>query len=695
MTRMLKGIFSLALLFPALVSADSCFSGNSCGFGGGCNNNGTTTFSSAHSYFSIRSQSVNDARELAGWQTQINLFDRECFYGSFTITPEYTQSFRPCSIANFLFGPDLQFNAFPTSTTLGTTVPGFNTFGCNTSCNTSCNNGNGNNGGALVISGSCAPNRGAQDWLADNFGLPADFRSVVSFCPRIQTFLVDFNLYLGLDEWMCGMYFRIHAPVVWTRWDLRASEFVTNAGSQGYVAGYMASGTVTNSSLRHSWISAMDGTYTFGDMTDTLKFGRICNTCNVSTTTNVNFASTRQTRTALSDIEAALGWNFWQCEDYFLGVGIRGAAPTGTRPCGGCLFEPTIGNGKHWELGGQINAMAVLWRGCDDDRYFGVWMDANITHLFRTRQTRSFDLIGKPNSRYMLVEEMTSTVAGLQSNAAAVGAAPVAGFSIPNAQYNKILHPLINLTTLDVNVSIAVQGDFVLKFAYVSCDWELDLGYELWGRSGEQFCPRCAPVITANKFALKGDAQIYGFTQNSATTPTPPFTPVALSATENAATIHGGTNASSAAFTCGGASTNPNIDNFQFAYTGAAAVPFLTSIAGSGALNQINTSNPAVFIKATDIDLSNSPSALSNKVFGSINYYWNDCDDWIPFLGLGFEAEFGSCTNNNNNNNNCNNNNNGCVVGSTSGTFVNCNGNNCNAAVSQWGVWLKGGLSFN
>jgi len=57
-------------------------------------------------YYSIRSQSENAALELvgAGCNTQINLCDIDTWYGNFSITPEYTRSFRPCHIAQCLFG---------------------------------------------------------------------------------------------------------------------------------------------------------------------------------------------------------------------------------------------------------------------------------------------------------------------------------------------------------------------------------------------------------------------------------------------------------------------------------------------------------------------------------------------------------------------------------------------------------------
>lgn len=133
--------------------------------------NAAVAFSTT-SHVNFRSQSVNAAREIVGWQQFINL-PSECTYGSFSITPEYTQTFRGKSIANEIFGQD--------------------------SCSSTC-------GSSLHISGSRVANRNPTDWLADYFGLPTDFESTIIFNPRIQNFLVDFNIFTGF----CGGFFSKH-----------------------------------------------------------------------------------------------------------------------------------------------------------------------------------------------------------------------------------------------------------------------------------------------------------------------------------------------------------------------------------------------------------------------------------------------------------------------------------------------------
>ena len=52
---------------------------------------------------------------------------------------------------------------------------------------------------SINISGSAIANRGANDWLADYFGLPRDFQSTVIFKPTISNYILDFSFYAGLD----------------------------------------------------------------------------------------------------------------------------------------------------------------------------------------------------------------------------------------------------------------------------------------------------------------------------------------------------------------------------------------------------------------------------------------------------------------------------------------------------------------
>ncbi len=374
------------------------------------------------SFFSPRSQSVNAARELVGWHPFIHRYGMDSIYGAFTVTSAYNLSVRPARIADALFGTD-----------------------------------------TLFISGSQIINRDPNDILADYFGLSPKFQSIVNLDPFIQNVSLVFNAYVGFDSLLEGLYLQVHAPAVWTKWDLQLCEKVLSTGiATPFPAQYMDEGAITAPVT--SFKSAIKGGVTFGQMTEGLKFGKICGS---------------QTKSGLSDLQIALGWDFISREHGHLGINLRMAAPTGSRPDSELLFEPIVGNGKHWEFGFGVSGRVLLWE-MDGEQELSLFADTNFTHLFNAQQRRSFDL--KPNgfgSRYILVKEFDSV-----------------------GNYIGTLAPLINKTTLCCDVKIDFQADIVVMFAYSYRGFLFDFGYNGWIRSKEKISLKeCFPE---DRFGLKG-----------------------------------------------------------------------------------------------------------------------------------------------------------------------------------------------
>ncbi len=162
--------------------------------------------------------------------------------------------------------------------------------------------------------------------------------------------MADFNLYCGLDNISPGLYFRIHAPVVHTSWNLDACEKIDNSGENGYDPGYFNVTSVERDDLLHSFLSFISG-------------------CKVPDIPGITFhpltsakiKPSRTELTKLSEIQAALGYNFLYSRCYHLGAEIRMSIPTGNRPEGEFLFEPIVGNCHHWEAGAGISGHIVAW----------------------------------------------------------------------------------------------------------------------------------------------------------------------------------------------------------------------------------------------------------------------------------------------------------------------------------------------
>lgn len=673
MKQMLKGL-SLVALFSACVIVNT---------------------STALPRIMVRSQSVDSARELVGWAHQVNLFDVGCLYGTFAITPEYTQSFRSGRLAQNVFG-----NIF------GTTSSSCST-GCATDCDTDC-------GASFNVTGSCVDNRNSCDLLADYFGLPTDFSSTITLKPKIQNFLIDFDLYLGLDEWLCGLWFRVHAPFVHARWKLGLCETINALGTNNHPAGYFSNVEIPRANLLGSFAQFLAGqtpnlagvsgnNVTFNPLTRQLVPVCAVNCNDICSDNNSNAL----TKNGLSEIQAAMGWNFWQGEDYHVGLGVRVAAPTGTRiGKSAYLFSPIIGNGHHWQLGAMFTSHYTFWRGCDYDRSFGLYVDMNIEHLFNTRQCRTFDLCGRGAlSSYMLAQQLTDNTTQLNGLAAAE-------YTASNAQFANVLTPVANLTTANVKVSIPVQVDMTAMFNYQHCGFEWDLGYNLWATSCEKIkgCARnCATGSTSNSlvasnYALKGDSFVYGFYRPDSVTSPSGFTATPLAATQSIATIHAGRNGCPETTANLG---NPGIDNAQLATigSGGSAIAIYTAPelpVGVAANPQTRTSIQPVTLNDSNLNVNGARAkGLTHKVFTHFSYTW-ECDCWMPYVGIGGKAEFSQ-----NRTNDC-----GvatdcitspslssavCNTVNNCGTSSSCDSNsNCaRTSISEWGIWIKGGVAFN
>jgi len=409
------------------------------------------------SFFSPRSQSANAAREMVGWHPFTHRYDTDCCYGVLTITPEFTQSFRNSRMADALFGTD-----------------------------------------TISISGSLVANRGENDILADYFGLSPAYQSQVTFDPRIRNTIVAFNAFVGFDALVRGLYLTAQVPYVNTRWELRPCETTFEDGSDiPYPAGYMDETEIF--APNPCFVNALTCGEPFGQVTEPILFGR--------------FGELR-TKNAVSDIQIALGYDFISREHGYAGLNLRFAIPTGTRPHSRYLFEPIVGNGKHWELGLGFDGRLLLWEK-DGDQQFNFFGVVNLVHLFNARQCRSFDF--KCNGfgrRWLLLKEFFE------------------------GNYIGSTIPAINRTTLPVNVRMNIQMDLAIMFEYTYRNFLFDIGYSAYIRSAEKIDPIDAPCL--REFGVKGiqdvtflNGEFSNTTQSRATLHGDYFIDQALVADEN------------------------------------------------------------------------------------------------------------------------------------------------------------------
>lgn len=568
-------------------------------------------------YLTPHTPSMNLARQRMGLQMLTNYIDEDDHRPILYLTGWVTESFREKQIARSFFGCDYN----------------------------ECSQ-------TLTIAGSQTEDRKRTDWLADYFGLPTDFKSVVNFEPLMINALVEPYIF-----WQFARHFFLTAfiPCGYTRWDMHIHEKVRERGTNALEPGYFSDTITPREDLLDCFSQFITGNRA-PQIQDT-EYHKLH---------NARISPCALSKAGMTEAVITLGWRAVDRESLIFDIYGRVAIPGGNRPEGVFLFEPTLGNGHHAELGGGVSFECMMWE-CEasQERVFFSF-DFVATHLFGATQRRSFDLCNKPNSRYMLASKMGTPI---EDNLVGL----VQGADVtPSTQFKREFTPIANLTTGDVKVTIPAQVNLSFLITYEKCQKYFTFGYGFWRRSCESISHCNSLCIEPNSWAIKGDAHVIGFETN-----TPNNAPVALSATQERATIHAGRNiptiGSTDPDTLAYAAQNPFIDNPTPALadsTNSGIFHQLETIPGGA--DQINTSIEPIFITLHDIDLLSAAShGSAHQLVGEFGYTWYErCH--TPFIGFGAEVELGH------------------GGGSTAADECAC----INASLSFWSIWLKGGFAI-
>ena len=505
--------------------------------------------------FIPRSQGTNTARELIGWEEFIHQFDVGGYYLTTGHVFSYSRSFRPERIAHELFGRSV-----------------------------------------LHFSGSQVPDRGACELLADNFGLSPHFVGAVAFDPLIENIIFDNQFFVGLDPLVCGLYVRIHMPLVHTRWNLRMQQTCSVLEDcPPFPACYMSDDEVPAGC---DLIRALSGRHAVGEE-EAWRFGRILNCV--------------QTKTALADIDLIVGYDLHQTDTSHMGFYGQLVVPTGNRYTGRELFQPIVGNAKHVEIGGGFSGHLIFLER-DSDSNLGIYIEGNLVHMVKNNQMRSFDFCGRgPLSRYMLLKEFTETEGQLNFAGTVHG---------------------IDVATRSVSVSIAAKADISIKLAARTPHIIADLGYNFFGQTGEKLC--LENRTDGRHFGFKGTEGVCGLEYQTISDPLPvSFGPlirkIPLNSTQSRSTIRQPAQTDNP-------QTIPVLNPNNLVVTAFSRQE--GDIAGLGVIEAFS-SQPPVLINGLDLCSGTLPAQATHKVFGYLGYNFFECD-WCcnPYLGIGGEAEF-------------------------------------------------------
>jgi len=160
-------------------------------------------------------------------------------------------------------------------------------------------------------------------------------------------------------------------------------------------------------------------------------------------------------RSGVDDIQLKLGTNYYRNDNRNrFGLYLVATIPTGNTPRARFLFEPLVGT-KHGAFGFGIMGDYTSCLG--ECGQWSILYDCKYRYLFAGRELRSFDLLENGDwSRYML---------------------------LVNAAATSVSFPAINSCTLAARVTPGSQVEYWLAFHYAYCQWNIELGYNLWWRA--------------------------------------------------------------------------------------------------------------------------------------------------------------------------------------------------------------------
>lgn len=297
------------------------------------------------------------------------------------------------------------------------------------------------------------------------------------------------------DDEVWGLFLKAVMPITWVKNEMGLTEVITNNDD--------APVELTGENPRIFYESMIQAF-----VQPAWQFGKIatCGTCDSALT-----------ETGVADLQIYAGYEWLQHHPYHLEGYIGMLIPTGNKVKSEFLFEPIVGRGKHFGLMWGTAFGCDLWDAECSDKHLRLEFAFNSLYLFSKEQIRSFDLKGRPWSRY--IDVYTS----------AENAAEVAALGGIDAVLTAT--PGINVFTRCVDVNPGLEFTFTPALVFEWCDFAAELGYSYFARGGEHLELCSFPVNSIALRAISGAGETMPFQTIDAIVQDPsiaPATPVSL-----------------------------------------------------------------------------------------------------------------------------------------------------------------------
>jgi hypothetical protein len=269
----------------------------------------------------------------------------------------------------------------------------------------------------------------ASDDTINNLYSSYTFESRLTFKPTQKMFGTAIRYKRHLSDFTDkGWWVEVTFPIVVVKNDLGMKEEIIKKGGSGGDSPAVPTGFV-------------------GNMTDAFK----------QTTWRYGKIDGAKKKAGVADIYLRLGTDYVKEPTHHLATFMGVIIPTGNKPDGEFIFEPVVGNGGHLGLYFGASAGFRIWAESDKSIYWR--LDTSGSVLAENTQNRSFDLKGKPWSRYMWVY-LNNTTTGT------------------NAGINKF--------TEVMKVNPGASRDLNTAFVFDACNFKAEVGYHFFSKQAEE-----------------------------------------------------------------------------------------------------------------------------------------------------------------------------------------------------------------
>ena len=162
-------------------------------------------------------------------------------------------------------------------------------------------------------------------------------------------------------------------------------------------------------------------------------------------------------KTGLDDVLFKIGYGVFRWNRLRLELYVSFLIPVNEAQTAECVFEPMVGNGDHFQVGGGLNFEAEFVKS--KHHGLSLLLDVDYRYGFSGTEKRSFDIMGKPWARYMNYQEENKTVADIR--------------------------PGINFFTRELDVRPESSLDLWAALHYRYSVFNIETGYSFWWKTKE------------------------------------------------------------------------------------------------------------------------------------------------------------------------------------------------------------------